>query len=248
MDARVLRKRDLPGVVGRDNPFDVKPLGEEAPLCQAGRPCACRDGQHLGQEGAVRAEQPVGKRREEGPYAVGRNDAPGFRIQLEQPVADLKLAALHLPDHIRAELAAALPVVRERSVHDDAVEIAQREPDVFARADLGCVKRVQRPSGGGNRTQIPDVVGSRQDLERSRPRRSVVLRPVRHSDEVHALVVHSGRAERHVAGGKLDAVLVDVEAAEHIFDDAPMQRIALGSASPSAPAVFAAPATRALMV
>lgn len=40
-----------------------------------------------------------------------------------------------------------------------------------------------------------------------------------HRHEVHTRVVDRRRTERHIAGGKLDAVTIDVEATPHVLDE-----------------------------
>ena len=67
------------------------------------------------------------------------------------------------------------------------------------------------------------VVGGGQQLQGPRANIAVRLWRVGHRPQVHPAVVDGQRAEHQVAGGELDGVGVDVESAEQVLDDVPVQ-------------------------
>lgn len=154
-----------------------------------------------------------------------RDDGTCRSVRLPEPVADADLVLLHAPDGFRAELPTALAVVRERRVHDHRVNISQRKVDLLALVHLFGVEVVERPPRGRHLEQVEVLRVGVQYLQRTRLERAVRLRSVRHRQQVHPRVVHGRRTERQVAGGELDRVLVDVEAAKNILHEPPVQLV-----------------------
>lgn len=136
VDAGILREGDPLRIMSGDDPLHVETVCQEKSFIETAGASADRHRNDLRQRSVFIIQDLVGQWHEEGPDAVGRDDATRRVVTSAQGVADPEFMGLHLLQHICLMLEAALRVVGERSVHDDAVEALEREVDALAFSDL----------------------------------------------------------------------------------------------------------------